>query len=33
VQENIPGTGGTIQLTDPADALHTKRFYRIVVVP
>jgi hypothetical protein len=33
VQENIAGNGGTIQLTDTADSLQTKRFYRIVVVP
>lgn len=32
-QENIPGTGGTIQLTDPGGSLQPKRFYRIVVQP
>jgi hypothetical protein len=31
--ENIPGTGGVIQITDPVDPLQTKRFYRLVVVP
>jgi hypothetical protein len=33
VQENIPGTGGILQLTDPAGFLQPKRFYRIVVSP
>lgn len=31
VQDNIDGTGGVVQVTDPAGAGHAKRFYRIVV--
>ena len=33
VQANIPGTGGTVQVTDTAGAAQPKRFYRIVVTP
>jgi fibronectin type 3 domain-containing protein len=33
VQENIPGTGSIVQVTDPNGAGQTKRFYRIVVAP
>ncbi|MGB0993556.1 MAG: hypothetical protein ACPG32_13940, partial [Akkermansiaceae bacterium] len=30
-QDNIVGTGGTIQVTDTNGATHTRRFYRINV--
>jgi hypothetical protein len=33
VEDNIPGTGTEIQVSDPDGALHAKRFYRIVVAP
>jgi hypothetical protein len=33
VLENISGTGGVIQITDPVDPLQPRRFYRIVVAP
>ena len=31
VQDNIPGTGGTLQVTDLGGSGHERRFYRIVV--
>jgi hypothetical protein len=31
VQDNIPGTGAPIQVTDPSGAAQPRRFYRIVV--
>jgi hypothetical protein len=31
VQDNIAGTGGTVQITDLSGAAQTRRFYRIVV--
>ena len=31
VQDNIAGTGGTLQVTDTGGALAGKRFYRVVV--
>lgn len=31
--DQIPGTGGVIQITDPGAATLPKRFYRIVVLP
>jgi hypothetical protein len=31
VQDDIPGTGGTVQVTDPGAIATIKRFYRIVV--
>ncbi len=33
VQDNIPGTGGTVQIPVALDSLHIRRFYRIAVVP
>jgi len=33
VHENIPGTGGTVQVADPNGAHQAKHFYRIVIVP
>ncbi len=33
VHENIPGTGGTVQVADSNGVYQAKRFYRIVVVP
>lgn len=33
VQENIPGTGADIQVTDIGGANNARRFYRIVVAP
>jgi hypothetical protein len=33
VQDNIAGTGGTLQVTDVNGAAQPKRFYRIVVTP
>lgn len=33
VQDNIPGTGAEIQVTDTNGATHSKRFYRLVVEP
>jgi hypothetical protein len=31
VQDNIPGTGGTVQITDTNTAAQARRFYRVVV--
>ena len=31
LQDNIAGTGGTLQVTDPNGALQPKRFYRVVI--
>jgi hypothetical protein len=31
VQSGIPGTGGTVQITDADGAAQPKRFYRLVV--
>jgi hypothetical protein len=33
MQDNIPGTGNTMQVTDTGGAAQPKRFYRIVVNP
>jgi hypothetical protein len=31
--DNIPGTGGTLQITDPGAAAAAKRFYRVRLLP
>jgi hypothetical protein len=33
VQDHIAGTGGAVQVADSGGAAHTKRFYRVVVLP
>ncbi len=33
LQDNIPGTGGSIQITDPNTAGVTQRFYRVKLLP
>ena len=33
VQDNIAGTGGTLQVVDSGGMAQTKRFYRLVIVP
>jgi hypothetical protein len=30
VQDNIAGTGGTVQVTDANGAMNSKRFYRVL---